>query len=153
MQLIPKRNAGFEIGHMIIEKDGKLCNCGKKGCFETYCSIKRLKENIILALNLNKKTDAKEIIQILESKKEDEKIQKIINEYLENLLIGISNVIDIFEPEAICLGGSFIYFKDILYIPFIKMYEQKKYVFNKENLPEIKLGILRNDAGIIGATI
>lgn len=138
---------------MIIEKDGKRCNCGKKGCFETYCSIKKLKENLILALNLNKTTDAKELIQILESKKEEEKIQKMINEYLENLLIGISNVIDIFEPEAICLGGSFVYFKNILYEPFITMYEQRKYVFNKEKLPEMKLGILRNDAGMIGATI
>ena len=42
-ELKPKRNPGFEIGHMIIKKDGIPCNCGKSGCFETYCSMKRLK--------------------------------------------------------------------------------------------------------------
>ena len=36
----PIRNAGFEFGHMVINKNGELCNCGNKGCFEVYCSKK-----------------------------------------------------------------------------------------------------------------
>ena len=41
----PKRAAGSEFGHMIIKKDGITCNCGNKGCFERYASIRAFKEN------------------------------------------------------------------------------------------------------------
>ena len=152
-QLEPKRYPAFEIGHMVIQRDGKLCNCGKKGCFETYCSMKRLKDELIQELNLNKEIMAKDLLEILKSKHKDEAVQRIIKEYINNLIIGLSNIIDIFEPEAIALGGSFVYFEDILYNELVKTYNEKKYAFNKEKLPELKLAILCNDAGIIGATL
>ena len=44
--LEPLRYEGFEIGHMIIEKNGRQCSCGKKGCFQAYASIKALKERV-----------------------------------------------------------------------------------------------------------
>ena len=72
---------------------------------------------------------------------------------MEDLTIGLSNIIDIFEPQAICLGGGFVYFKEVLYKPFLENYYNKRYVFNKEELPEIKLAMLGNDAGIIGASL
>ena len=67
--------------------------------------------------------------------------------------MGLSNIIDIFEPEAICLGGSFVYFEDILYQGLVEKYYQKRYVFNKNDMPDLKLAILGNDAGIIGASL
>ena len=150
-QLEPTRFPGFEIGHMIIQKDGKLCNCGKKGCFETYCSIKRLKKELENELNLKEEITAKDLLEILKSQKQNVNIQKILKEYIENLIVGLSNIIDIFEPEAIALGGSFVYFEDVLYNDLLKIYNERKYVFNKESLPELKLAVLGNDAGIIGA--
>lgn len=151
--LVPKRNPGLELGHIIIEKNGKLCNCGKKGCFETYCSMKRLKMSLIELLQLPKEIEAKELLKILQKHKQDEKVKKEINNYLDNLIVGLSNIIDIFEPEAICLGGSFVYFEDILYERLIEKYYEKRYVFNKQNMPDLKLASLGNDAGIIGATL
>ena len=41
---IENKYVGFELGHIVIERDGEQCNCGKKGCFETYCAMKRFKE-------------------------------------------------------------------------------------------------------------
>lgn len=149
--LEPKRNPGFELGHMIIQKDGKLCNCGKKGCFETYCSIKRLKNELIQLLDLNQETTGEQLIEIVKEHKTEEKIQKAIDIYLENLILGLSNIIDIFEPEAICLGGGFVYFKDILYKELLEKYQTKCITFNKSNMPDLKLAMLGNDAGIIGA--
>ena len=84
---------------------------------------------------------------------EDAEIKSILDEYIENLVIGLSNIIDIFEPEIICLGGSFVYFKEILYNRLIEKMEREKYVFNKQSLPRIVLAELENDAGIIGATL
>ena len=80
-------------------------------------------------------------------------MQKNLEEYIDNLIIGLSNIIDLLEPEAICLGGSFVYFKDILYEMLLEEFNSRKYVFNKSALPVIKPATLGNDAGIIGATI
>ena len=112
------KHVGFELGHMIIDKDGLECNCGKKGCFETYCSIKRFKERVQKALNISNRiyVGAPDLIRKINENMGNEKIQQLIDEFIENMIIGLSNIIDIFEPEAICLGGSFVFFKDIFYI-------------------------------------
>lgn len=151
--LKPKRNPGFELGHIIIEKNGQLCNCGKKGCFETYCSIKRLKIKLIELLKLPKEIESKELVKILKEHKQDKNVKLVIEQYLEDLIVGLSNIIDIFEPEAICLGGGFVYFEDILYEGLVQKYYEKRYVFNKQDMPDLKLASLGNDAGIIGATL
>lgn len=152
-ELHPVRNPGFEIGHMTIRKYGNLCNCGKRGCFETYCSIKKLKNQLIEVMELNKTTSAQKLLEILKERKQEEKIQRLLKEYIDNLITGLSNVIDILEPQAICLGGSFVYFEEILYELLVKSYYEKRYVFNKDSMPDLKLAALGNDAGIIGATI
>lgn len=151
------KNPGFELGHMVIDKDGRQCNCGKKGCFETYCSMKRWKEeirSILMEIETDKEiTNAIEIKELLQKNIENQKVQNSINQYINNLIVGLSNIIDIFEPEAICLGGSFVHFKEILYDKLVKEMEERKYVFNKQSLPKIVLANLKNDAGIIGATL
>ena len=151
------KNPGFELGHMIIDKNGKECKCGKKGCFETYCSMKRLKEKLQETLEEilpNKQVeDVMNLKNLLYENKKNIKIKKILDEYIDNLIIGLSNIIDIFEPEVIVLGGSFVYFEDILYKELVVKMEERKYVFNKGVLPKIVLAELQNDAGIIGATL
>lgn len=51
--LEPKRYSGFEIGHMVVNKGGRACTCGKKGCFEAYSSIKALKTKVTETLDLD----------------------------------------------------------------------------------------------------
>ena len=149
------KHVGFELGHMIIDKDGLECNCGKKGCFETYCSIKRFKERVQKALNISNRiyVGAPDLIRKINENMSNEKIQQLIDEFIENMIIGLSNIIDIFEPEAICLGGSFVFFKDISYDKLVSELNNRKYYFNKGEAPKIVLAKLNNDAGIIGATI
>ena len=77
----------------------------------------------------------------------------MINNYVEDLSIGISNIINIFEPEAICLGGSFAEYEDILYQPLKKALLSGNLLFNKRCDIIIKHAELKNDAGIIGATL
>jgi len=151
--LTPKRYSGFEIGHMVIQKNGEACKCGKPGCFETYCSIKRLKEAFIQLLEIPEETRAPELLEILSTRKSEEKVAQKINIYLEDLIIGLSNITNIFEPEAICLGGSFVYFENILYDKLVEEFEKKEQLFNKNSCPKLKLAMLGNDAGMIGATI
>lgn len=152
-ELQPIQNPGMEIGHMVIDKNEIECNCGKKGCFETYCSIKRLKNKLINEMNLSQEISSKELLGILKLKCQEENIKKILDEYIDNLNIGLSNIIDIFAPQAICLGGGFVYFEEILYKPFLEKYYNERKSFYKDGIPDIKLAVLGNDAGIIGATI
>lgn len=151
--LVPKRNTGFEIGHMVIEKQGEKCNCGKLGCFETYCSIKRFREKIKNILKIPEEIQGRDFLDILHNNISNMEVQQVISMYIQDLLVGISNIIDIFEPEAISIGGGFAYYKDILYNKLLEEFYNRKYVFNKNSLPEIKLASLGNDAGIIGAVI
>lgn len=148
-----KRAPGFEIGHMVINKNGIRCNCGKIGCFETYCSMKRFKDNAKEILKINSEISSVELLNIIEKRKDEEEVKVLVDEYIENLIIGFSNLIDMFEPEAISLGGSFVYFRDIFYDKLVSEFNKKKYYFNKDIKTEIKLAMLGNDAGIIGATI
>lgn len=146
------KNSGFELGHMVIERNGIQCNCGKKGCFETYCSIKRFKINAQKILDINGAT-SKEILDGILINRDKKEITLLISEYIDNLIIGLSNVIDIFEPEAIALGGGFVYFKDVFYDRLVKEMNTRKYVFNKNSITRIVLAELGNDAGMIGAVI
>lgn len=152
-ELKPIQNPGMEIGHVVIDKNGIKCNCGKTGCFETLCSVKRLKDKLIDEMNLSKEVSSKELLEILKWRAKEENIKKILEEYIDNLNIGLSNIIDIFAPQAICLGGGFVYFEEILYKPFLEKYYNKRKSFYKDRIPDIKLALLGNDAGIIGATI
>ncbi len=152
--LEPKKYSGFELGHMVIQKNGIHCTCGKKGCFERYCSIRALKEKITNTLGIeNYNISGQYLREELMVKYHDE-VKKDLEEFIENLSIGIGNLIDIFEPEVICFGGSFSYYEgNPLLEAFRRKMEEKNITFNDENKPMIVTAKFKNDAGIIGATL
>lgn len=143
---------GSEYGHMIIQKNGIECKCGNKGCFEKYASMKAFKSGIINLLNLDSNISSEDILEILLNRvnEKDREISKYIDEYIENLIIGISNIINILGPEAICIGGSFVYYEKILYTKLLEKMNLKNYNGVK---PKILLAKTQNDAGMIGALI
>lgn len=147
-----KKVPGFEFSHMIIKKDGNLCSCGKRGCFETYASMKRFKERISEEYNLNTFSGEK-IRKFINENPNDSRLNYMINNYIEDLSIGISNLINIFEPEIICIGGSFAEYEEILYEPLKRKLLEGNLLFNKRDDIIIKHAQLKNDAGIIGATL
>ncbi len=143
--------SGCEFGHMIIQKDGIKCNCGKNGCFEKYASMKALKNNLRSALGVDEKTRGQELLDYLRKNPDNEQINNIIDEYIEYLSIGVSNLINIFEPEAVSIGGSFVYFADVLLERLKNNIQKKNYLFNGRKELIIIPAALGNDAGIIGA--
>lgn len=147
-----KKVPGFEFSHIIIKRDGNLCSCGKRGCFETYASMKRFKERISEEYNLNTFSGEK-IRKFINENPNDSRLNYMINSYIEDLSIGISNLINIFEPEIICIGGSFAEYEEILYEPLKRKLLEGNLLFNKRDDIIIKHAQLKNDAGIIGATL
>ena len=142
--------AGY--GHMVIEKDGRQCKCGKKGCFETYGSIKALRDEIKKYLNITHMT-GKQMHEYLTANQNNKKVQNIVDNYIYNFCIGLTNIIDIDVPEAIGFGGSFSYYEDLFLERIKNTIIDKKMLSNSRCLPILKMGILKNDAGIIGATL
>lgn len=154
----PKVASGFEFGHMIIHcNSDKICKCGKKGCFELYASMNAFKNNLKQRLDLSEYTTSKQLYDIIKYdkvlKRNEIKIQECINEFIKNLAIGISNLINIFEPEVIGIGGSFTYFEEFILDDLIKYIKNQNLLFNPRDDIIIKSAILGNDAGIIGASI
>lgn len=152
-KLLESQNVpGFEFSHMIIQKNGKLCNCGKRGCFETYASFKKFKEKLINEFNLES-LENDYIKEFIRTNLTDIRLRYLINEYIENLAIGISNIINIFEPEVIVIGGGFADYNDILIEPLKKQILSSNLLFNPRSDIIIQPAKLKNDAGIIGATL
>ena len=151
--LEPKRFSGFEFGHMIVNKGGRLCACGKKGCFESYASIRALKMQVTKDLDIDSDITGQYLRENLLIK-DDPIVQEDIELFLEYLKTGIWNLIDIFEPEGVCLCGSFAYYEgNPILEKLIEKINEPYSTFNHNNKPKIVLAKYKNNAGIIGATI
>lgn len=104
--LEPDRNEGFEIGHMVIEKGGRPCSCGKNGCFETYCSIRALKQRVTSILGISSDISGqylRENLLILD----DKRIQDEIESFLNYLRIGLREFNRYFRARGNLLRWKF----------------------------------------------
>lgn len=148
---------GCEFGHMLIEKNGNLCKCGKRGCWETYASMKAFKDNLREILDLDERTSGKELLDMLRKMDKNNpkfiQINKLIEQYIECLSIGISNLINIFEPEAIGIGGSFVFYEEIFLDKLKTKLLKDNLLFNERKEVIVQTAILDNDAGMIGAIL
>ena len=119
--------------------------------------MKTFKTNLRKALGVTDKVTGKELFEILRSNKKEnenyEKIEAVVDEFLENLSVGIANLINIFEPEVIGIGGSFVYFEEVLLKRLKSKLLEKNILFNSREDLEIKPALLKNDAGIIGSVL
>jgi predicted NBD/HSP70 family sugar kinase len=138
-----------EIGHMCIIKNGRQCNCGRKGCWETYAS------NRALIKDYNKKSSetVKSINEIIKRYNlGEENAIYVIEEYIDNLAEGIQNLIFIFNPDYIVIGGEISKYSDI----FSKKISNKVFnsnEFYKEGDVNILFSSLGDDSNILGAAL
>ena len=139
-----RTNIAGEWGHHTLHPNGRQCYCGKQGCVETYISGPALENNWSVL------TGKKESLQTITENHSDEKREEWKRDFLENFGIGIANVIDILDPDAIILGGG------VSNIPFLYD-EGKKMVFDKVFSDSVDTPILKNklgdSAGAFGACL
>ena len=146
-------NIGFEFGHIIIELNGKKCSCGKNGCFEQYGSMRTLRKYINEVLNESAHLDLNQILNeeyLNKNEKENIRIKESLDRYIYDLANGIVSLCEIFNPQIICVSGSFSKY-DYLFKSLQE--ELKKRPTVTENRAVIKPGLLKNDANIYGAVI
>ncbi|PRO66493.1 ROK family transcriptional regulator [Alkalicoccus urumqiensis] len=89
-----------EIGHMIIQPDGKICACGNQGCWELYASERSLKQQLEQEYPLL--TEAERIEKVFQSSSSE----PLLAYYIKYLAAGVNNIINIFNPEKIVINGS-----------------------------------------------
>lgn len=150
---------GAEFGHTVIEYEGRQCSCGRKGCLEAYCSATALINQTKLAMQKDKNTKMWQIgdINLVDGKtpfnyrNTDKAAQKIVEEYINYLVCGLTNIANVFRPNVIVLGGGVANQKEGLYDKLNERLE--KQIFGNEIVETIKVvpATLKNKAGILGA--
>ena len=157
--------SGAELGHIVIVAGGRQCSCGRRGCWEAYSSATGL-------TNMTKEKmhelKIKEIPSLLfdEAEKEgkvsartsfnamrggDPYGKALVDEYISYLAEGITNIINIFQPEVLSIGGGVCNEKEYLTKPLIEIVNREQYTRSNEKKTLIVTAALGNDAGIIGA--
>lgn len=138
---------GSEIGHMVIVENGEPCTCGRRGCLETYASATALKRDAKRATG--KDLTPKEIFNGAENG--DAVLQQVVESYIRRLGVGIVNVVNIFRPQLVLLGGGVSVQGETLLSPLREMMKEGCFGGEKGELPEIEIAALGNKAGMIGA--
>lgn len=153
--------AGTEIGHMVIEADGPQCTCGRKGCFEVFSSAtglinmtkQAIAENPGSVLAKYEKDDGKVSARhaFMAMREGDSAGKAVVDKYIKYLAAGITNVINIFQPDILCIGGGVCNEGDPLMKPMVELVKKEVYTRMLDKNTEITVAKLGNDAGIIGA--
>ena len=154
--------AGAEIGHTVISVDGPQCTCGRKGCFEVFSSatglIRMTKESMAknpdssmhkLVAERSGKVSARIAFDAM--RMGDAAAKAVVDDYIKYLAAGITNTINTFQPDILCIGGGVCNEGDALLLPVKELVAKEVYTRNSKQNTQIVIAKLGNDAGIIGA--
>lgn len=153
-----------EVGHMVIERGGVPCSCGRRGCWEAYASATALARQTQEAMAAHPDSllhaAAKENggvegrTAFLAAEWGDAAAREVCRKYVEYLAAGVTNLVNILQPEVLAVGGGVAGAPDALLMePLRQLVEAECYPRHVGKLPRILRAQLGNDAGIIGAAL
>ncbi len=153
------RSAGAELGHTVIAMGGEQCTCGRRGCFEAYASATALIRDTKRAMEADKeskmweigpldKVDGATAFRYMDI---DATAKKVVDNYIEALACGITNVANELRPEVVILGGGICAEGERLTSPLQKYLDRD--IFGGKDGPAVRIltATLGNRAGILGA--
>lgn len=153
--------AGAEIGHTVICVDGEPCTCGRKGCWEAYASATALINQTRYAMMNNPDSAMWSIAGDLDSvngrtafdakRAGDAAGTAVVDKYIEYVACGVTNVINVFQPDIVCIGGGICKEGENLLAPMREYIVRERFSRYSKKQAEIVTAKLGNDAGIIGA--
>ncbi len=158
--------AGAELGHTVIEKNGRPCTCGRRGCWEAYSSATALiamtREKLTDCREQGRKTVMEEMIDgdlsrisgktaFAAARAGDEAGKEVVDMYIDYLACGITNMINIFQPDVLSIGGGICHEGDYLLKPLNERVFKEVYTRDREPKTHLCAAQLGNDAGILGA--
>ncbi len=153
------RSAGAELGHSVIVDGGEECTCGRKGCLEAYASATALIRDTKRAMQNDKNSKMWEIgsIDLVTGKTAfdymnvDKTAKAVVDNYIQKLAVGITNIANVFRPEAVLLGGGVCAQGDSLVKPLQAHLDRDIFAGSKGPQVKILTATLGNSAGLLGA--
>lgn len=156
-----------ELGHIVIEHDGKPCSCGRRGCWESYSSatglINMTKEKLeecaregratVMTELVEKKGKVSGVTAFEAMRMGDAAGREVVDKYISYLACGLTNMVNIFQPEVISIGGGISNEGQSLVEALLPTIRKEQYGGNLPPLTDIRIAKLKNDAGIIGAAL
>lgn len=153
-----------EVGHMVIQHGGAPCNCGRRGCWEAYASATGLIRMTREAMEAHPESLLHTVAAqsgCVEGRtafdaavQGDETALALCRDYVSYLAAGVTNLINILQPEAVAIGGGVAAAPDgLLLTPLREIVERECYPRHTGQIPRIVRAELGNDAGIIGAAL
>lgn len=157
--------AAGELGHTLLTMNGEPCTCGRNGCWEAYASATALirdteraaKDNpdsILNQLITENGGKANGKIPFDAAEQGDEVAKNVVDNYIRYIAEGLINVMNIFQPEVVVIGGGVSKQGGTLIAPLRKYI--KKYVYGSSDgvpIGDVRIAKLGNDAGIVGAAL
>ena len=155
------RHTAGEIGHMVIREGGLLCGCGNHGCLEAYASGNAVAKRTVRAIKKGEKTVLTDLVKnkleditcklVYDKARDGDKLCKqIVEETGKYLGVGITNIINIINPEMVILGGGIAKAGGLLFKPVRKYVKEHAFTAAMEGV-KIVPAALGVNAGAIGA--
>ena len=138
---------GSEVGHQVIRVNGRLCTCGRKGCLEAYVSVPALLKAAAQAAG--RELSLEEIFRM--ARQGDIAMQEVVEQYEQMLGTGVVNIVNMFRPQLILLGGVMSAFAADMIEPVREMMAEDCFGGAHGTIPEIAVAELGSHAGMIGA--
>lgn len=157
-------DAAGEMGHSVIVVDGEPCTCGRKGCWEAYASATALVRQTKNAMRENKDSLMWQIVEgdiekvngrtAFDGMRQGDTAAKlVVDKYIKYLSAGIVNVVNIFQPDVLCVGGGVGCEGEPLLAPVREYVLNERYSIHCGKQTQICSAVLGNDAGVIGAAL
>ncbi|MBQ7625344.1 MAG: ROK family protein [Clostridia bacterium] len=151
-----KNHSAFELGHTVIDLNGPVCTCGRRGCFETLASAtalvrqakeaaKACPESLLNQSEINGKT----VFEAL--RLGDGAAKAVFDRYVKYLAAGVTDLINLLQPQVLCIGGGVSGAGEALLAPLRELVSREEYAKDCAVRTKIMPALLGNDAGIIGA--
>jgi glucokinase len=158
------RGAAGEIGHMVVERGGAKCPCGRKGCLEAYAGRAAMEAEARRRHEEGEKTDLFKLMHKHDKERltsgiweraldhGDHLAEELIERAIEALGTGIASAVNLLDPEAVVLGGGLgVRFGDRCMKPLCK--EMGVHLFVNERPPALRVAALGDLGGAIGASL
>ena len=154
-----------EVGHMVIQRGGLPCPCGRHGCWEQYASATALKRMSAAALAAHPHSILAQVVAenegrvsgqsaFIAARRGDPVGQQVCDEYVDYLACGVVNVVNIFQPDTLAIGGGVSNeAEEQLLLPVQQRVARESIPCGRDRRTRIVKAELGNRAGIIGAAL